>query len=455
MTLRPHFTTSWLAAALTSLLGACGPAAGSAQGSAPESGPLTQAKPGAPTAPNTEPPEPRARCTPASIEVPPPRSGPLEPPLPAIERPELLAPFFDQVLAHLRGELKRPVRIGFYGDSNLTLDFLSGELRRVLQKIYGDGGHGYVAVGRPWRWYQHIDVSHDAFGNWRLYCPTTLREPKHVYGSAGIAAATRSPGAYARYATAPEGSPVGTQMSRFGVYYLGREKPSEFAIVADGKEIERVTAEGPSEVRLAEVSLPDGPHRVDVVAKSTRELKLFGVVMERERGIVVDSLGIGGVGYYALAELEPKTAEQMLRSRSYDLVIFLLGTNLFRAGDNPKALKQILEVHRRANPRVAVLVMSPPDQVANAGASQSRPAIVKVSRALAAAAAEEQVAFWDFREAMGGEASMARFSRHGLAGGDLYHFTEKGAAFMGSRIAHVLSRELEAYAGTRCDSKRE
>lgn len=447
-----------LLVSLGSLLPACGPSAGGAvstgQGPDPRSsGSLSSSAASAEPDPSDEP-ELKARCEPPSITVPPPRSGPLEPPLPAIERPEALAPFFDQVLAHLRGELDRPLRIGFYGDSNLTLDFLSGELRRVLQGIYGDGGHGYVAVGRPWRWYQHVDVSHDAFGNWRLYCPTTLREPKHVYGSAGIAAATRSPGAYARYATAPEGSPVGTRVSRFGVYYLGREKPGEFAIVADGKEIERVTAEGSSEVRLAEVSLPDGPHRLDVVAKSTRELKLFGVVLERDRGIVVDSLGIGGVGYYALAELEPKTTEQMLRIRSYDLVIFLLGTNLFRAGDNPKALKQILEVHRRANPRVAVLVMSPPDQVANAGASQSRPAIVKVSRALAAAAAEEQVAFWDFREAMGGEASMARFSRHGLAGGDLYHFTEKGAAFMGSRIAHVLSRELEAHARAQCETKR-
>lgn len=400
-------------------------------------------------------PEParRTSCEMPKIIVPEAYAGPISPPQPKLEHPERLEYFFRQVIKSAQGELSRPVRIGFYGDSNLTLDFLSGELRRILQKQHGDGGHGYVAVGKPWRWYQHIDVHHDFVGAWRFYCPTTLRDSRRIYGSAGISAATRSPGAKGKYSTASADAPVGKTLTRFGAYYLTASKGGDFALVADGEQRALVSTQAASQgTSYAEIKLPDTAHKLEVVAKSKREIRLFGVVMERDQGVVVDSLGIGGVGYYALAELEPNTTEQMLRHRDYDLVMFLLGTNLFRAGDNGRALGEIVALHRKANPNVAILVMSPPDQVANKGAKHSKPSIVKVSAQLRAAADANSVAYWDFREAMGGDASMATFYRHGLAGGDLYHFTKTGAAFMGSRIAHALWGGLSDYAATqRCE----
>lgn len=387
------------------------------------------------------------RCERPKISVPQVYSGPVAPAQPKIEHPERLEYFFRQVIKHTRGELDRPVRIGFYGDSNLTLDFLSGELRRILQKQHGDGGHGYVAVGKPWRWYEHIDVHHDFVGEWRFYCPTTLRDRRRLYGSAGIAAATRSPGAKGKFSTASADSPVGRTLTRFGAYYLTASKGGDFALVADGEQRALISTQADSQgTGYAEIKLEDTAHKLEAVAKSKREIRLFGVVMERDRGIVVDSLGIGGVGYYALAELEPTTTAQMLKHRDYDLVMFLLGTNLFRAGDNARALGEIIALHRKANPNVSILVMSPPDQVANSGAKHSKPSIVKVSQQLKEAAEANAVAYWDFREAMGGDASMAAFYRHGLAGKDLYHFTKTGAAFMGSRIASALWGSLDEYA---------
>ena len=49
----------------------------------------------------------------------------------------------------VRGKAKDHVRIAVYGDSNMTMDFITGSMRRLLQGKYGDGGHGYVAMGRP------------------------------------------------------------------------------------------------------------------------------------------------------------------------------------------------------------------------------------------------------------------------------------------------------------------
>ena len=69
---------------------------------------------------------------------------------------------------------------------------------------------------------------------------------------------------------------------------------------------------------------------------------------------------------------------------------------------------------------------------------RSTPQIVKVAEQTRQAAETAGVAFWDFRAAMGGEASMARFARAGLASGDLYHFSPKGGAYMSRKLSHTL-----------------
>jgi hypothetical protein len=44
------------------------------------------------------------------------------------------------------------------GDSHTAADFMTGELRRLLQARYGDGGAGYMSAGRP-----HMGVRSSAF----------------------------------------------------------------------------------------------------------------------------------------------------------------------------------------------------------------------------------------------------------------------------------------------------
>src|SRR5699024_7404207 len=38
-----------------------------------------------------------------------------------------------------------------YGDSLVIGDTMTGELRRLLQQQFGDGGHGWLYIGRPLR----------------------------------------------------------------------------------------------------------------------------------------------------------------------------------------------------------------------------------------------------------------------------------------------------------------
>jgi hypothetical protein len=72
-------------------------------------------------------------------------------------------------------------------------------------------------------------------------------------------------------------------------------------------------------------------------------------------------------------------------------------------------------------------VMTPPDRLGREGHDQTG------------------VAFYDFRAAMGGEGSMAKFLAMDLAQGDGIHFNAKGAAFVGDRLVAAPSRAFAAW----------
>lgn len=390
----------------------------------------------------------RDACAPLHVGLPPLVADKLDPPLVDIEDPDdrALAPLFERLAAVARDRARGPVRIGFFGDSNLTPDRISGFMRRGLQKMFGDGGHGFVGVGKPWSWYEHQDVKHRAVGAWATYAPTRVRLPHADYGYAGILGATREQGARAIFETSGAASPVGRSASRFGVFYAVRSKGGPFDVRVDGATRQRFeTRQGTAPVGYAVVDVPDASHRFEVVAASKREIRILGVTLERSQGVVLDCLGIGGVSWYDLAHFDKATSLGMLEKRPYDLVLFLLGANTFHAGDNPDAVARTVAMLREMRSNVSIVIMTPPDHVKHLADGYSDPAFVRIAQALHRAARDSHVAFWDFRQAMGGDGSMGAFALKGLAGGDLYHFSKRGAAFMGSRALHALLVAYQRY----------
>jgi hypothetical protein len=81
----------------------------------------------------------------APLEVRPPRQAAL----PGIEDPTgAMAGFYDALTRSERGEAT--AHILHYGDSHVAADWLTGALRRNLQRCFGDAGAGFVLAGKPW-----------------------------------------------------------------------------------------------------------------------------------------------------------------------------------------------------------------------------------------------------------------------------------------------------------------
>jgi lysophospholipase L1-like esterase len=401
------------------------------------------------TAATPAPAAPSPACGKLELAAPVHDKDLLAAPVPPIERAETLAPLFEGLAAIERKRAAGPVRIGIWGDSNLTLDEVSGIFRRQLQGRFGDAGHGYLGVGNPFRGYRHMDVGRTMIGYWQTYIFTRGEKPKRGgFGAGGMVAATGERRARIRIDTASESAPVGARASRLSVFYLRQPDGGSFAISVDGKEQARVATAG-TEVAVLEhvVSVPDAPHRFEVTSlEAKRWVQLYGVTLEREvPGVVVDAFGVTGATFGTLAALSPESVRPMLEARRHDLVVFALGTNFWNSDENPEGLRKLIELHRSLDPKRPILVLTPPDHVQTEHHTHSDPRVVRVTEQLRTAAATHGVALWDFRAAMGGDGSMWSFVQRGLAGKDLYHLTPTGARLMGARFAHALLAAYHAH----------
>jgi hypothetical protein len=367
-----------------------------------------------------------------------------------------LAPFYDRILALARGTEKDHVRIGFYGDSNLTSDFLTGDFRRSLQARFGDAGHGYVALARPWPWYTHEDVHHH--GTWPLFkqiACTTDPVPGHRYGFANMGAESAKPGAAAWVATADESSPIGRSASRFEIYFLKQPKGGTFDIELDGKVLRTVgTAADQFEAGFETVETADAAHELKCVVKGDGTVRLFGATLEREpkpASIVVDSLGTGSLNFQRFMLTEPVIRRAQLEHRKYDLVVVWLGMNSMWLPPNRAWAAGTITTIREALPGVPVLVLTPPDSV-KPGESKSDPRIVGLVKQLREVSEETGAAFWDLREAMGGDASCIDFMRRRLASPDRAHLLKSGSTIMSQRLLSALFDGLAARLDARPDA---
>ena len=352
--------------------------------------------------------------------------------------------FYERLARVARGKAKDHVRIAIYGDSNMTMDFIAGPLRRELQASYGDGGHGFIALARPWSHYRHIDVIQEIGAAFESFAITTKPTGDGAYGIAGIVSESPSPGSKVRIKTAGEKSPVGKTASRFDVFYLKGPRRGAFELMVDGVSQAKLESEASERAAAAfRIEVPDAPHAFDSVVRSPHYVRFLGSAIERTTpGVVVDNLGVGAMNTRCIVLMDPVIAAPILEHRRYDLVILMTGTaDIYQTDEAVGFVKEVVARHRAANPDVSFLLVAPPDR----GVSHATRPLLKIGEQRKALASEISVGFWDLLHAMGGPTSMMKFIRRSQALPDQIHFSEPGGAWVGRRLHQALMRGFESY----------
>jgi lysophospholipase L1-like esterase len=373
----------------------------------------------------------------------------------AIEHGERIAPFFHK-LAQLEAQ-EQPsrglVRVVHFGDSALVADGPTRVVRERLAARFGDGGPGFVLLGKPWRTYARACMETSAEGSVRVERLPRRRLEDGRYGLGGAALIVDALGTRLSLRSLPTG--CSATFSRIELFYDRAPGYGSIAVRIDGDERARLpTAASAPESGSLVFDLADAPHTLEVEAVGDGPARLYGAALERSGpGVVYEVHGVvgGHARDYARTADETQWVDH-LRRRAPDLVVVQLGTNEteddpYHTGELRRMLVVMLERARRAAPEASCLVLTPYDRAPKRRAraqGQSHPHIAQAVREARAAADAAGCALFDTYQAMGGEGSMRRWARAKPARGawDRTHLTLEGARVVGEMFADAL---LEAY----------
>ena len=73
------------------------------------------------------------------------------------------------------------VTVLHYGDSPTTADSITADVRRLFQARFGDAGHGFLLIAKPWAWYGHNGVRLEGRG-WKIEPASQSRAPDGIHG---------------------------------------------------------------------------------------------------------------------------------------------------------------------------------------------------------------------------------------------------------------------------------
>lgn len=349
-------------------------------------------------------------------------------------------------------------RMGVYGTSTNGADRMTSQLRRLLQRRFGDGGKGWVPVAAGWRYQRHQDVEW-RYDHWRTYVVNRANGPLDRYGWGGVLAVNRHRGAESEFATTASGP--GSRVSRFRIFHQAFPEGGRLSVrVDDGPpRIIDTSASEPTD-RVEEIEVPDGAHTLRLGAVGEEEgqgeedLRLYGVTMERDGpGVVVDGLALIGAFTRVLRLFDREHLSTQVRQRDPNLVVFWMGANdavservPFVEDQYRRHYRGILRRYQDANPGMSCLVMSILDKGERDGGrirTRARvPRMVQVQREIALA---EGCAFFDTYEAMGGEGTMRRWYSNSprLVTADLGHLTASGSRVMGTLVYRALMKGFD------------
>jgi lysophospholipase L1-like esterase len=346
-------------------------------------------------------------------------------------------------LALWRTELGAPgaiTRVLHYGDSPVTADSITADVRSLLQQHFGDAGHGFVLVAKPWAWYGHRGVEMEGKG-WRIAAATQVRAKDGFHGLGGVSFEGDT-GASSHFELAED-------HSQLEIHFLRQPGGGVLAVEAEGQRLGQVETDGPDkQPDYQTFPLNAGARQIDISVERG-PVRLFGVSFERNTpGVIYNSLGLNGGQVQVVVRYfdKPQWTEE-LQHQHPDLVVINYGTNESIYADYiersyPGELRQVIERVKEAVPRASVLIMSPMDRGQRDASSRittvpTLPRLVEIQRQMAL---DMGCAFFNTFQAMGGEGTMARWydSQPRLVSADFTHPLPAGARKVGVLLDQAL-----------------
>lgn len=187
---------------------------------------------------------------------------------------------------------------------------------------------------------------------------------------------------------------------------------------------------------ISEFRLPEFNHELTIRIRnsvSTYKPSIYALLLQNtQNNIAYHSAGINGATFGTFQQLQD--TRTLIQFIAPDCVILSYGTNdaMNRINDTTSFKAQIadcIQTIRQALPGVPVILTTPGDYLINK--QRINPGTALVARLICSAASENNCAYWDFYQVMGGAGSVKEWYKNQLVFRDWIHLSKKGYRYQG------------------------
>lgn len=359
--------------------------------------------------------------------------------------------FFESLRETALKKRKEPVRISQYGDSLISGDGFTGQLRNLLQSRFGDGGHGYIPLKAPSRFMGFHGLRVSSSESWKLDSITrSSKKPRAL----GVGGASFVPKGATRLKI--QSRDKSRTFDRLGVLASvnNLNKPVQFHLKTEANK---------QQISVPTKALQDEVHWLSIKPTPNVELSNFnhatyyGIVLENQgHGVVVDNFGMLSSRVSSLVRMDAKHWKQQLKARGVNLASFSFGTNsAFSGKPSSKWLNRykgvygyVLNAAQDVRDNRDCLVLS---ILTRASKQNDRilqyPSVKPMVAAQRETALKAGCAFWNMNAAMGGEKGPAKWYKNSprLLGSDFTHPTSTGYRKLAKMFHGALLYEFKLY----------
>lgn len=320
------------------------------------------------------------------------------------------------------------VNIVQLGDSHTAADWFSGEMRRLFQLQYGEGGIGFVAATPvPGTRYDQVVLAADS-DQWRLISSRYQHSDEFPLG--GYLALPVAPNAHVRIGVREP------HEMRYRVSALYRADVDSGLVADDGIRHMAVPLLSTSGQWRFSRALENLALPLDLAIISERGVALGGwnIESQQQTGVTYSALGINGATLNSVDSWQAGW-EHTLNALHPDLLVLAYGGNeAFDDDLDPRRyhdeLLEKLAFLRRTLPATVLLLVGPADSIkqrSGMACEERQPKnLSRVIQIQRQAALRAGALFWDWQAYMGGPCSIEAWQADHLAQNDLVHLNEQG-----------------------------
>lgn len=349
----------------------------------------------------------------------------------------------------LKKDTNRVVSIVHIGDSHIQADFLSGIVRRELQKFFGNAGRGLVFPHQLAASNTPEDISSSSTIKWRF---NRLAHPEIqlTAGISGYAITTSSASADIRLSLRTRVGDGSLSFDRLKLF-LDTNSKNTWVFQADNLDLPDTLKMAERVSLYTEVKLTQPASGFSITSVRNNDLKTFyGVSLENSMpGVIYHTIGVNGARYdqYNMASL----FWVQLPALKADLYVISLGTNeaqraVFNEAAFLKELESFLEKLKQISPDASILITTAPDSYRLRKAPNR--VLQSLNKSLAAYCSKNHIPIWDLYRITNGYGSAYSWSRRGLMSRDRVHFTAEGYRIQGLLLFNALAKGYNDFVNT-------